>query len=257
MVVFSERLPEPAGTWRVSYLAGEAPPVEIDAGVAERGAPPTVDVDDQRIAWTGFDESSGSPRTFLRVAEQADLASERTLLDVDIDDRLLWYPQLDRDTLWYATIDPDFEASGEGDAMHIEMVDLAGRAFEPERFPEPGNAFEPNVTPDYVAWKSIEAGFSALTWGAIHVLARESAERFKIATRANHASVGSRFVAFEEFFHERLLVFDLATRQTIEIPDPLHGLRGTIGVPAVAGNLLAWSISVHGEKTVSWTRLPE
>jgi len=231
--------------------------VDVDAGVAERGAPPTVDLDEHRIAWAGFDEASGAPRTFLRVADRSDVTAQRTVLDAAVDDRLLWHPQLDGDTLWYGTIDPDFEATGEGDEIHVETVDLAAPSPEPRRVEMPGSAFEAAVTDGHVAWKSIEPGFSALTWGDISVEDRGSGDRFVVATRANHASVGARFVTFEEFFHRKMLVYDLATRRTIEIPDALPAAKGTIGVPEIAGDLLAFSISVRGEKTVYWVRLPD
>jgi hypothetical protein len=257
-VVFSEQLGNPAGSWRVSFLAGDAAlPVEVDSGVAERGAPPTVDVDERRIAWTGFDEGSGSPRSFLRVAERARPAIARTLLDVDIDDRLLWYPQLERDTLWYGSIDPDFRGTGGHDTISIETIDLASPSAEPVQLDEAGNPFEPVPTPEYLAWKSIAPGFSALTWGDIHVRDRRSAEGFVIATRANHPSVGARFVTYEEFFHEKLLVYDLDARRTIEVSDPFDGAKGTLGVPTIAGALLAYSVSTRGDKTVYWIRLPD
>ena len=256
-IVFSERLPDPAGTWVVRYLAGDSSePREVDAGVAERGAPPTVDIDERRLAWAGFDEGSGSPRTFLRVAERSDVEAKRTPIEDDIDARLLWYPQLDDDTLWYSTIDPDFEGTGEGDAFRIETLDLADARAVPA-IGEPSNAFEAVVTPDFVAWKSVDPGFSALTWGQIHVLDRRSDEELVIATRANHPSLGSRFVTFEEFFHRQLLVYDLATRRTIEIPGSLPDGKGTIGVPVIADSLLGYSISVRGEKSVFWVRLPD
>jgi hypothetical protein len=256
-LVFSEQLPVPAGTWLVRYVPGDgAEPVEVDAGVAERGAPPTVDLDERRFAWAGFDEGSGSPRTFLRTAERSDVEAERTPIEDDIDERLLWYPQLDRNTLWYSTIDPDFEGTGEGDAFRIETLDLADPNAAPEVTGEMSNVFEPVVTPEFLAWKSVDPGFSALTWGQIHVLDRGSGEELVIASRANHPSLGSRFVTFEEFFHRQLLVYDLATRRTIEIPGALQGGKGTIGVPAIAGRLLAFSTSIRGEKTVHWVQLP-
>ena len=257
-LVFSERLTEPAGAWRVGYLAGDDADVRaIDTGVAERGAPPTIAIDDSRIAWAGFAESSGSPRTFLRVTERADTDAARTLLDSDVDEELLWYPELDGHTLWYAAIDPDFEGTGIGDAFRIETIDLAGLSPKPAAFGDLESVFEPVVTHDFVAWKSVEAGFSALTWGELHVLDRRSGDELTIATRANHPSIGARFVAFEEFFHERLLLYDLSTRRTIEVPDPLRGRKGTLGIPSIAGSLLAFSTSVRGEKTVYWIRLPD
>jgi hypothetical protein len=257
-LVFSERLAGPAGAWRVGYIASaDADVREVDVGAAEHGAPPTLAIDERRIAWAGFDESSGSPRTFLRVTERSDPDAARTLLGADVEDRLLWYPELDGDTLWYATIDPDFEGAGVGDAFHIETADLAGPSSEPAWFDDLENVFEPVVTRDFLAWKSLDPGLSALTWGEIHVRDRGSSDELTIATRANHPSVGTRFVAFDEFFHERLLLYDLAARRTLEVPDALPGRKATLGIPAVAGNLLGFSTSVRGEKIVSWIRLPD
>ena len=254
--VFAEELARPAGAWRVMYVAREgAAPVEIDRGRAERGRPPTLDIDDHRIAWAGFDESTGAPRTFLRSTDRSELAAPTTHLDVEIEDRLLWYPELDGNALWYSTIDPDFEASGEGDAVHIEVLDLANPSAAASLFEGSWRDFEPAVSVDYVAWKSVGPGLSALTWGAIHVLDRRSNDRLVIPRQADHPSLGSRFVAFEEFFHDKVVLYDLSARSEFEL-DPPHGSRGTVGVPTVAGDLFAYSVSRKGEITLYWARLP-
>jgi len=255
--VFSELLASPAGTWRLSYVAGDdAAPVELDRGIAERGAPPTVAIDRRRIAWAGFDESSGAPRTFLRVAERATPATATTLLDLDVDDGLLWYPQLAGDTLWYGIIEPDFAGTGAGDEIRIETIDLANPSGGPARFDGRDNAFNPAVSADYVVSKSVEPGFAALTWGELHALDRRTNERLLIADQANNPSIGSRFVAFEEISRRKLLVFDLATRTLVEIPHPMRGANATVGPVAISGNLLAFNVSGKGSKTVYWTILP-
>jgi hypothetical protein len=255
--VFSERLATPAGGWRVSLVADGAPPTQIDAGVAERGAPPTVAIDGRRIAWAGFDEASGSPRTFLRFVEQATPSAARSVLDLDIDDALLWYPQLDRDTLWFAIIQPDFDGTRGGDAFRVETIDLANSSADPVSFEDLDNVFDPAVSPDHVIWKSVEPGLSALTWGDLHAHDRRSNERLVIAEQANHPSIGSRFVAFEEISRQKLLLYDLATRSLVEVPDPLRGARGTVGPASISGNLLGFSVSVKGSHTVYWSVLPD
>lgn len=255
--VLSERLAKPPGSWRVAYIAGNAPAVELERGIAERGAPPTLAIDERRIAWAGFDESTGEPRSFLRVVERGGHAAPTTLLDLDIDAGLLWYPQLDRDALWYSIIEPDFKGTGAGDEFHIATVDLANPSVEPVQLLGLGRVFEPAVSTDYVVWKSVEPELSALTWGDLYALDRRSNERLVIAEQANHPSVGSRFVAFEEISHRELLLYDLATRAVVAVPDPMHGAKGTVGVPAVSENLLGYSTSVKGSNTVYWNVLPE
>jgi hypothetical protein len=255
---FSELLESPAGTWRVAYVAGDgAAPVELDRGIAERGAPPTLAIDGRRVAWAGFDETSGAPRSFLRATERATPATPTTLLDLDIDDGLLWYPQLDREALWYGIIEPDFEGTGAGDDISIATIDLANPSAGPARFDGRDNDFNPAVSADYVVWKSVEPGFAALTWGQLHVLDRSSNERLVIAEQANNPSIGSRFVAFEEISHRKVLLYDLATRTLVEIPDPRRGANGTVGPVAISGNLLGFSVSSKGSTTVSWTVLPD
>jgi hypothetical protein len=153
---FSELLVSPAGSWRVSYVAGDgATAVELDRGFAERGAPPTLAIDGGRIAWAGFVETSGAPRSFLRVVERASLDAPTTVLDLEIDDGLLWYPQLDRDTLWYGIIEPDFEGTGGGDDISIATIDLANPSAGPARFDGRDNDFNPAVAEDHVVWKSV------------------------------------------------------------------------------------------------------
>ena len=257
-LVFSELLASPAGAWRVAYVPDDgAAEVELDRGVAERGAPPTLAIDDRRLAWAGFDEASGAPRSFLRVAERATPATGTTLLDLDIDDGLLWHPQLEENTLWYGIIEPDFAGTGGGDEIHIETIDLANPSAGPARFDGRGNDFNPTVSADHVVWKSVEPGFAALTWGQLHVLDRRTNERLVIADQANNPSLGERFVAFEEISHQKLLIYDLATRTLVEIPDPMLGNNGTVGPGVISGNLLGFSVSAKGAKTVSWTILPD
>ena len=255
---FSELLESPAGAWRVAYDAIEgATPVELDRGIAERGAPPTLAIDGERIAWAGFDESSGAPRSFLRVVDRATPHAVATLLDLDIDDGLLWHPQIDRGALWYGIIEPDFEGTAAGDDISIATIDLTNPSAGTARFDGRGSDFNPTVSPDYMVWKSVEPGFAALTWGQLHVLDRHSNEQLVIADQANNPSIGSRFVAFEEITHRKLLLYDLTTRTTVEIPDPLGGANGTVGPVAISGNLLAFNVSAKGSKHVYWTTLPD
>jgi hypothetical protein len=255
---YSELLESPAGTWRVAYVAGDGvTPVELDRGIAERGAPPTLAVDARHIAWAGFDESSGTPRSFLRVVERASPDAVTTLLDLDIDHGLLWYPQLDRGTLWYGIIEPDFEGTAAGDSISIATIDLANPAAGPTQFDGRGSAFNPGVSADHVVWKSVEPGFAALTWGQLHLLDRSSNQRLLIADQADNPSIGSRFVAFEEISHRKLLLYDVATRTLVEIPDPFRGANGTVGPVAISGSLLGFTVSSKGSKTVYWTILPE
>jgi hypothetical protein len=255
---FSELLESPAGSWRVSFVGGDgATPVELGRGVAERGAPPTLAIDGRRVAWAGFDETSGGPRSFLRVVERARPGSATTLLDLDIDEGLLWYPQLERDTLWYGIIEPDYAGTGAGDDISIATIDLTNPSGGPARFGGRGGDFNPAVSADHVVWKSVEPGFAALTWGELYVLDRSSNERLLFAEQANNPSIGSRFVAFEEISHRKVLLYDLATRTAVEIPDPMRGATGTVGPVAISGNLLGFNVSSKGSKTVYWTILPE
>ena len=255
---FSELLESPAGTWRVAYVAGDgASPVELDGGIAEHGAPPTLAIDGERIAWAGFEESSGAARSFLRVVERASPQVSTTLLDLEIDDALLWYPQLDRQTLWYGIIEPDFEGSGTGDAISIETIDLTNPTAGPARFDGRGSVFNPAVSADYVVWKAVEPGLAALTWGELRLLDRSSNEQLRIADQADNPSIGSRFVAFDEISHQKLLLYDLATGALLEVPDPIGGANGTVGPVAVSGHLLGFAVSSKGTKHVHWTTLPD
>jgi hypothetical protein len=255
--VFSELLPTPAGSWRVWSVSGDREPVELDRGVAEGGAPPTLAIDAQRTAWAGFDESAELPRSFLRAADSASPAARTTLLDVDIESGLLWYPQLDGDSLWYSIIEPDFDGTGSGDAFHIETLDLADPSTDPVRFEDLDRVFEAAVSRDYVAWKSVDPELSALTWGELHLLDRRTNARLVLTGQANHPSIGSRFVAFEEISRQKVMLYDLATRSLVEIPDPLRGAKGTIGLTAVSGNLFAYTVSVKGTHSLYWTALPD
>lgn len=257
-IAVSEGLERPAGAWRVLLISGRGePPILVDQGRAQRGRPPTLAVDDRRIAWAGFDEATGTARSFLKVVDGASLGTPTTLLDVDIDQRLLWYPALDGETLWYSTIDPDFEGTGAGDSFHIETVDLTNTVTGPVPFEGAGLDFDAAVSEDFVAWKTLEPGFSALSWGELHVLDRRSNDRLVIPGQWDHPTLGSRFLAFEELFHKRLMLYDLANRALIEVPDPPHGSRGTVGVPTVGGRLFAYSAFARGRNTVYWTILPD
>ena len=245
--VFSERLANPAGSWRVQYVAGDAPAVELDRGIAERGAPPTLAIDERRIAWAGFDESTGTPRSFLRVVERASPAAPTTILDLDIDAGLLWYPQLDRDALWYS--DHRARLRGDRGGRRVPHRDHRRRQSFGRAGPVQGleRIFEPAVSTDYVVWKAVEPELSALTWGDLHALDRRSNERLVIAEQANHPS--SR-VAVRRLRGDHPSAGSCSTtwrrgpwsRSLIRCTAP----TGRSGLPAVSGNLLGYSVSVEG-----------
>jgi hypothetical protein len=255
--VFSEQLTDPEGGWRVVHVDGDAAPEEIDRGFAAGGAPPTLAIDARRVAWAGFDESSGTPMTFLRVAERAAPAGTRTLVEADIETQLLWYPQLDGDTLWFARIEPDFDGTRGGDRFGLHTIDLLEPSSPREAFDGLDRIFDPAVSPDFVVWKSVEEGLSALTWGALHVLDRRSNERFDIPGRYNHPTLGTRFLGFEEFFRNELLLYDLRTGSLVDVPDALPRGPGTIGHVAIGGSLLGYTITARGGTHVGWAYLPE
>ena len=247
------------GGWRVWYLARPGTePVELARGVAkEAGFAPTIAMDDRRVAWAGFDEPSTSFVSRLAVAEIADIEHPRTLLERAVDASLLWYPCLNGDELWYAVIDPRSDPTADGPEYHLEMLDLAQPGDGPVAFPGGTHDFNPAVNARYVAWKANERGDSALNWGTIKVLDRQSRRITTIPVEhANRPSIGDRFATVEELFHHRLPVYDLATSTLVDLsgarPPDATGAMHYSG-ESVSGRLLTFAASGR----IGWAILPE
>jgi hypothetical protein len=267
---------EPAfgeGGWRVWYVAGPgAAPVQLDAGNAIHARQtPTLAMDDERVGWAAFDEprdATGDPLDVavsrLRVANVGDLRHVTTLLDRPVRESLLFYPALHGDELWYGTIFADFEATGVGDEYHIEVLDLHKPTAPPLRFAGTGNDFNPAANDRNVVWKTNVAGDSALNWGTLHVLDRESDAVAVIPVEhADLPSTGDRFIAFDEITHTRLLVYDPITRSVVDlglsVADDAAG-KVFFGGASLRGDILAFSVqaaTTGTEPRVGWARLPE
>lgn len=250
------------GDWRVWFLpTGAAVPIEVDRGNAFRaGSPPALAMDDRRLVWAGIlDVAEEDITTFMRVAPLADLTAVETVMRLPAEDALLHGPVLEGDVVWYAIVDPDIELTGVGDEFHIEFIDLASADRARHRFPgSGGNDFAPVVTPSVIAWKTVEPGYSALSWGELRLLDRESGTVTPVpATDVSNASIGSRFMTFEEIHNRRLYLYDLATGRLLDesgaIPPPFE----RIGGEHIVGNLFVCRL--FGENLsgrIAWARLP-
>jgi hypothetical protein len=246
------------GGWRLWFLAGPAAaPIEVDRGTAPgAGVAPTLAMDDQRIAWAAFDEPVGGPVSRLKVASVAIPGTATTLIDAPIGDRKLWYPALSGTELWYATIEPD--PDGLADEFHVERLDLTRPAAPPAVFRGPGHDFNPAVNARFVAWKTAEPGDSALNWGELHVLDRQSGAVTAIPVpKANRPSLGDRFVAFDEITHTQLVVYDLATQRLVELGRS-EAATPTYGGASVRGSLLSFLVQDgEGQPRIGWVKLPD
>lgn len=251
------------GGWRVWFLpTGSATPVEIDRGnaVGARGIP-TLDLDDRRLAWAGFDEPESGPRSFLRVVELAAPTLATALIDAPIEEALIWHPILEGDTLWYATILADFDYSGEGDEFHIETRDL-GRPTEPStRFEGTANDFNLALSDAFIAWKTAAPGFAALNWGDIWVQPRDGGEAVRMDVQsANEPSLGNRFMTFREISSSRLLVYDLVRSELVDLTATLPEGYTRVGAQTIAENLLVFYVLGEDDDDpprIAWTLLPD
>jgi hypothetical protein len=249
------------GGWRVWYLAGPgAEPVELVRGVAkEAGFPPTLAMDDARVAWAGFDEPATGFVSRLGVAEIADIDRPQTLLERPIDQSLLWYPCLSGDELWYGTIAPNSDPTAIGPEYTLEMLDLSDPQSSPVPFGGHGHDFNPAVDDRYLVWKANVRGDAALNWGTLEVLDRRTqAVRTIPVDHANRPTLGSRYVAFDEILHARLAVYDLATGTVLDLAAEGSGL--TYAGETLSGNLLTFSAAEangSGKPRIGWAILPE
>src|SRR5688572_17564551 len=208
------------GGWRIWFLSGPgAEPVELDRGRAKAsGYAPTIAMDDERIAWTAFDEPESGPVSRLRVVSMDQPDAVTTLREVAVRDELLWFPDLNGTELWFATIRADFDVTGVGDEFHIEMFDLANPDAPAVRFPGSANDFNPAVNDAFVAWKTAGPGDAALNWGTIHVLNRATQRETTIdVDKANRPTLGDRYIAFEEITRSRLAVYDTRTGSLVDL----------------------------------------
>lgn len=246
------------GGWRLWFLTAPGQvPVEVDRGNAPgAGVAPTLALDAEHLAWAAFDEPATGPVSRLRLATISGLPALRTLIDVPIRDRKLWYPALSGQELWYATIAPD--PAGLIDEFHIEHFDLTRPETPPAIFRGAGNDFSPAVDEGFVVWKTTEPGDSALNWGGLRVLDRQSGAVTAIpVAKANRPSLGDRFVAFDEITHTTLAVYDLASQGLVELG------RSEAAAPAYGGVSLDGSLLTFfrqddgGQPRIGWAILPE
>jgi hypothetical protein len=249
------------GGWRVWYLPkGSGTPTEVDRGASPNaGGPPGVSLDDLRLAWAGFDEPAAGSYSFLRVAEVSHLATFDTVLQLPIEDGLIWTPILDGYDVWYAVINADFEQTGVGDEFHIESIDLSSANRGRTRFAGTANDFAPAVSPTTILWKTVAPGFAALNWGAIHALDRASGRMDALPIdNANNPSVGGRFGTFEEISRSKLLLYDRANGDLIDMTASLPKGTTSVGEQSVSGSLLVFAVTIgSGLTQVAWAMLPE
>jgi hypothetical protein len=258
------------GGWRVWFLSGSgAEPVQLAEGNARQaGHAPTIAMDDTRIAWAGFDEPPGDMAyvldhavSRLATASASDPRHVTLLLEQPVRTALLWFPCLNRNELWYGTIHGDLDLTGVGDEFHVEMLDLASPTSAPVRFVGSGNDFNPAANDAFVVWKTGEAGDSALNWGTLKVLDRRTQRVETILTEpANRPSIGDRYLAFDEIFHARLVVYDLATGRLLELASS-GGAEGgrNYGGESLHGRLLTFFEQAPdgGQPRIGWAILPE
>lgn len=260
------------GGWRVWYLPGPgAEPVLLDAGVARwAGSLPTISMDEDRVAWAGFDEPPGVGAaealrrgvSRIAVASRDDPPVVTTLLELPVRKRLLWYPALHGDELWYGLIRADV-GPADPEHYHIEMLDLANPGAAPIQFAEPGLVFNPAVTDRFVVWKANEIGDAALNWGTITVLDRASdAVRTVPVEHANNPSAGDRFIAFDEITHSRLILYDTTTGDILDLGAAHRDELGDgvlFGGQSVSGRVLSFLFQDATSPTpmIGWAILPE
>jgi len=254
------------GGWRVWFLLGPgAEPVQLDAGVARRaGAAPTIAMDAMRVVWAGFDERPTPFVSRLAMASIADPAHVTTLLELPVDQRLIWYPALTGDQLWYASIDPASDPDADGPEYHLEMLDLANPLAAPAPFAGTGHDFNPAVNADYLVWKANRRGDAALNWGTLKILDRRTQRVLTIpADHANRPSIGDRFVTFDEIFHATLPVYDPVTNRVLDLGGSVASKVGsdvTYFGESVSGRLLAFGLGSADNATtgrIGWAILPE
>ena len=248
------------GAWRVWYLpTGAAKPTEVDRGSSPAaGGPPGLALDDRRLAWAGIDEPASGNYSFLRVAALGDLVGVETILELPIEDGLLWTPVLDGDILWYAVIHADFEQTGVGDEFHIESVDLSTSSRDRTRFAGTANDFDPAVTPATIMWKTVRPGFAALSWGVPHVLDRATGQVHDLPIdRANNPTIGDRYATIEEITRQRLLLVDTATGELIDVSDALPAGTTSVSMISVSASLLVCAVAIgEAPPRIAWAQLP-
>jgi hypothetical protein len=248
------------GGWRVWYLpTGSATATEVDRGSSPAaGGPPGIDLDGRRLAWAGFDEPPSGNYSFLRVADVGALADVDTVLELAIEDGLLWTPVLDGNLVWYAVIHADFEQTGVGDEFHIESIDLGG-SLDRVRFAGTANDFDPAVSPSTIMWKTVRPGYAALSWGELHVRDRATGRvRDLEIDLAASPSIGDRFATFDEITRQRLLLYDIPNDTLTDVSDAVPAGTTSVTTISVSGRLLVCAVGLGDAATqIAWAVLPE
>jgi hypothetical protein len=216
-------------------------------------------MNDNWIAWAGFDEPATGAVSRLRVVSTTNLAAPLTLIDQPIADGLLWFPALNGDELWYAVINADFDGTGGGDTFHLETRTVTDPSAPPTIFQGTGKDFNPAVNDAFVVWKSAEGDSAALNWGTLHVLDRRTGGARTIpVSNANRPSIGDRYITFDEIAHSRLLVFDPEGAGLIDLGGQTGQGTTSFGGQSISGSLLAFYSQEEGlPPRIGWVLLPQ
>ena len=252
------------GGWRIWFVEGPGDePVELDRGLAYgAGFPPTLAMDDERIAWAAFDEPPSGDISTLRTIAVDDIGTPgavRTLIELPVREGLLWLPDLHGDELWYAILRPDWDGTQGGDEFHIETLDIRRPETPAVRFTGNANDFNPVVSDAHVAWKTQVSDGAALNWGTVTVMDRAGFARREVPmANLNWPSLGTRFLTFEEITRRRLAVFDLARHELVDLRPDSWSHDRAIGGQSISGSLLAFYIQDGaGAPRIGWAVLPE
>jgi len=249
--------------WLIPELHAE--PILIDSypgGEEVPGAVPSFDVDEQRLAWTAFDESPDGPVSQLWLAAAPDWEPRLVASRLAIE-RELWFPSLGGSLLAYVElIDLDDRQLPE---RRIMIIDLDDPTAEPRRLDVSGRATMPQMIEDGVVWKETDPGMSMFTWGSLvrYSLTTDQLRPVSMGAQdfVNYPSAGNRFVAAWGSDASLLVVHDTTTTLGSRVERYPPAGPEVVDRPSLHGDLLVWVYSVlelgGGTSEIRWAWLPE
>ena len=231
--------------WDLYLLTGPGEtPIHLDTHPGDEDVPslvPSFTVHGGQIVWTAFDRGPNGPVSQMFHAS-GPTWEPRLLAERDADAAELWLPSLRGSLLAYGEV--IYAADRSTDERQVHLVDLAERAFEPQRLDTSGLATMPLVVADGVIWKETDPGFSMFNWGRLRHFDAVSGETSHLTMApqeyVNYPSAGSRFVAAWGADAFTFSIGDLELRESHLLGTYEPETNENVLRPHVSSDLLVW-----------------
>jgi hypothetical protein len=215
---------------------------------------PSVNVQEQTIAWTAFDRGPDGPVSQLLWAHAPDW-QPKLLLERRAEEAELWFPDLNGSSVVFCEL--TYSADRTTDDRAVHHLDIGSEA-DPVRLDHSDLATMPIFAGDSVIWKEADPGFSMFNWGRLWRSEIGGPGPSALDTGeveyVNYPSAGSRFITWWSSDAFQFVVFDLLENRPRVIEQYTGASGANVLRPHIAWDLLVW-LYVEGETSDGFAEL--